>query len=176
MLIIICCCFVSYTCHTELNCFCGADNYCMCMYVCILRARLQPTLNPYTLRPSDNYYQAASQYYLCRCGLFLPTEQRGLSVCLLVCHTNEPCKNGCTDRAAIWVENLGGPGEPCIRWGPDPTMGRGKFFGENGRPIVKYRDTLQSSVQRRHNRQGCCLGYGLAWAVGIMCQMGVHRC
>jgi len=26
-------------------------------------------------------------------------------------------------------------------------MGRGKFLGENGRPIVKYRDTLRSSVQ-----------------------------
>ena len=31
-------------------------------------------------------------------------------------------------------------------------MGRGKFMGENGRPIVKYRDTLRSSVQRRLNR------------------------
>ena len=73
-------------------------------------------------------------------------------VCRSVCHTSEPCKNGCTDRAAVWVEDLDGPGEPCIRWGPDPTMGRGKFLGENGRPIVKYGDTLQSSVQRRLNR------------------------
>ena len=36
--------------------------------------------------------------------------------------------------------------------GPDPLMGRGKFVGENRRPIVKYRDTLRSSVQRRLNR------------------------
>jgi len=50
-------------------------------------------------------------------------------VCQSVCHTREPCKNGSTDRAAFWVEDLGGPGEPCIRWGPDPPMGRGKFFG-----------------------------------------------
>jgi len=34
----------------------------------------------------------------------------GLSVGLSVCHTSEPCKNGCTDRAAFWVEDLGGPG------------------------------------------------------------------
>jgi len=27
-----------------------------------------------------------------------------------------------------------------------------KILGENGRPIVKYRDTLRSSVQRRLNR------------------------
>ena len=26
-------------------------------------------------------------------------------------------------------------------------MGRGKFLGENGRPIAKYGDTLRSSVQ-----------------------------
>jgi len=72
-------------------------------------------------------------------------------VCLSVCHTSEPCKNGCTDRAAIWVEDLGGPGNHVLDGSPDPSMGRGKFLGENGRPIVKYRDTLRSSVQRRLN-------------------------
>jgi len=36
--------------------------------------------------------------------------------------------------------------------GPDPLMGMGKFLRENGHPIVKYRDTLRSSVQRRLNR------------------------
>jgi len=42
----------------------------------------------------------------------------GRSVCLSVCLTSEPCKNGCTDRDAVWVEDSGGPREPCIRWGP----------------------------------------------------------
>jgi len=32
-----------------------------------------------------------------------------LSVCLSVCHSSEPCKNGCTDRDALWVEDSGGP-------------------------------------------------------------------
>jgi len=73
-------------------------------------------------------------------------------VCRSVCHTSEPCRNGCTDRAAVWVEDLGGSGEPCIRWESRSPMGRGKFWGKNGRPIVKYRDTLWSSVQRRLNR------------------------
>jgi len=45
-----------------------------------------------------------------------------------------------------------GPGNHVLDGGPDPPMGRGKFLGENGRPIVKYRDTLQSSVQRQLNR------------------------
>jgi len=47
-----------------------------------------------------------------------------------------------------WV----GPGNHVLDGGPDPTMGRGKFLGENERPVVKYRDTLWSSVQRRLNR------------------------
>jgi len=46
-------------------------------------------------------------------------------VCRSVCHTSEPCKNGCTDRAAFCVEDLGGPGEPCIRWGSRSPHGKG---------------------------------------------------
>jgi len=37
-------------------------------------------------------------------------------------------------------------------------MGMGNFEGEEGRPIVKYRDTLWSSVQKRLNRSRCRLG------------------
>ena len=99
------------------------------------------------IRPhrSTTYVDAAYSYRL-------SSVVRRLSVCRSVCHTSEPCKNGCTDRAAVWVEDLVRPGEPCISWGPDTHMGRGKFLGENGRPVVKYRDILRSSVQRRLNR------------------------
>jgi len=31
--------------------------------------------------------------------------------------------------------------EPCIRWGPDPQIGRSNFKGKKWRPIVKYRDS-----------------------------------
>jgi len=55
-------------------------------------------------------------------------------------------------RDAVWVENSGGTKEPCIKWGPDPLMGRGNFEGEKGRLTVKYRDTLRSSVQKRLDR------------------------
>ena len=37
-----------------------------------------------------------------------------------------------------------------------------------GRTIVKYRDTLRSSVQKCLNRSGCHLGCGLGWAQGIV--------
>ena len=64
------------------------------------------------------------------------------SVCLSVCHTGEPCKNGCTDRDAVWLEDLRGPREPCIRWGPDPPWEGAILRGGMVRRIVKYRDTL----------------------------------
>ena len=41
-----------------------------------------------------------------------------------------------------------------------------------GKQANQYRDTLQSSVQTRLNRSRCRLGYGLAWAQGIMCYIG----
>ena len=59
-----------------------------------------------------------------------------------VCHTSEPCKRGCIDRDAVWVEDSGGPKEPYIRWESISPMGRDNFEGGRGRPNVKYRDTL----------------------------------
>jgi len=53
-------------------------------------------------------------------------------------------------------------------------MGRDKFFGENWRPIVKYRDILRSSAERRLNRLRCCLVCGLQWVQGIVSYMEVQ--
>jgi len=53
-------------------------------------------------------------------------------------------------------------------------MGMGNFEGGKGRPIVKYRDTLQSSVQKWLNQSRCRLGCGLGWAQGIMCKIGIQ--
>jgi len=93
------------------------------------------------------------------------TDRVAWSVALSVCCTSEPCKNGWSDRDAVWVVDSGGPKEPCIRWAPDPFMGRGNF---EGKYIVKYRHTLRSSVQRRLNRSRCRLGCGLGWPQGIV--------
>jgi len=98
------------------------------------------------------------------------------TVCRSVCHTSEPCKNGCTDWDAVWVEDSGGPKEPCIRWESTSLMGRGNFEGGKGRPIGQYRDTVRSSVQKRPNRSRCRLGCGLRWAQWIMCYMAVQLC
>jgi len=45
-------------------------------------------------------------------------------------------------RDAAWVEDLGAQRTMYQMGHPDPPMGRGNFNGE-GRPIVRYRDTLQ---------------------------------
>jgi len=94
------------------------------------------------------------------------TEYRGLSVCLSLCHSSEPCKNGRNDQIATRIPNSGGPNEPRITWGPDANMGRGNFERE------KYRDTLRSSVQTRLNQSRCHLGCELARAQVSMCYMG----
>jgi len=73
--------------------------------------------------PTSLSLQAASPYYVRRCGLLLYTD-RGLSVC----HGSEPCKNCWTDRNAVWVEKSGGPKEPCIRWGSRIPHGNGQFW------------------------------------------------
>jgi len=84
-------------------------------------------------------------------------------VCRLICHTSEPCKNGWTDVDAVWVEDSGGPREPCIRWGPDPPW-EGAMRGKMA-PIVKYSDFLPWAVQKL-SQSICHLGCGLRWAEG----------
>jgi len=52
-----------------------------------------------------------------------------------------------------------GPGNHVLDEGPDPPWGGVILRGE-GRPIVKYRYTLQSSVQKWLNQSRCRLGCG----------------
>jgi len=75
-----------------------------------------------------------------------------LSVGLSVCHTSEPCKTAEPIEMPFGLRTWVGPRDHVIDGGSDPPMGKGKFLGENGRPTVKYRDILRSSVKRRPNR------------------------
>ena len=94
-------------------------------------------------------------------------------VCLSVCHSREPCKNGWTDRNGVWVEDSGGPKEPCIGWGSRLPRGKGQFWGRRkGWPVVKYMDTLPWAVQTQLNQSKCCLGFGLGWVHGSMYKVG----
>jgi len=53
-----------------------------------------------------------------------------------------------------------GPTTMYIRCDPYSPPWEGVFLWEKGRPIVKYRDTLWSSVQKRLNPSRCCLSCG----------------
>jgi len=76
------------------------------------------------------------------------------SVGLSVCDSSEPCKNGWTDRDAVWVENLLGPKKPCIRWGPDPPQEGAILRGRD-----KYRvGTLCSELCKKRLNQSRFLG------------------
>jgi len=59
-----------------------------------------------------------------------------------------------------------GPKESCVRWGPDPNW-KGQFLGKQA-PMVKYRDTLQSPVQKWLNRSSCHLDCDHGMAQWIM--------
>ena len=60
-----------------------------------------------------------------------------------------------------------GPGNHVLDKSPVPPW-EGKILRRKGRPIVKCKDTLRSSVQKRLNRLRCRLGCGLGWAQGIV--------
>jgi len=52
--------------------------------------------------------------------------------------------------------------------------GKGQFFGLKGRLIVKYRETLRSSIHERLNRSRCRLGCGFGCAQGSCVRWGPH--
>jgi len=65
-----------------------------------------------------------------------------------------------------------GPENHVLDGGPDPPWEGAILDGAEGRPIVKYRDTLWPSVQKQLNRLRCRLGCGIGWAVGIVLDGG----
>ena len=72
----------------------------------------------------------------------------GLSVTLV-----SPAKTAALMELPFGLRTWVGPGNHVLDGAPDsPWEGANFFTGENGPPIVKYRDTLRSSVQRRLNR------------------------
>jgi len=64
----------------------------------------------------------------------------GLSVTLV-----SPAKTAAPIELPFGLRTWVGPRNHVLDGGPDPSMGMDKFWGENGRPIVKYGDTLRSS-------------------------------
>jgi len=59
------------------------------------------------------------------------TDRAAWSVCLLFCHTSEPCENRSTDRDAIWVEDSVDPVKHVLD-GVQIPHGKGDFEGGEG--------------------------------------------
>jgi len=91
----------------------------------------------------------------------------GLSVCRSVTLVS-PAKKAEPIEMPFGLRTRVSPGNHVLDGGSDPPTEKGNFEGE-GRPIVKYRDTLWSPVRKRLNRSRYRLGSGLGWAVGIVC-------
>jgi len=73
--------------------------------------------------------------------------------------TRRPAK---TDQDAVWDMDSGGPKEPCIRWGLDPQLMKGKFLrAKRGRPrTCLIVDTLKTTQQGQHR-----YGADISWDV-----------
>jgi len=67
---------------------------------------------------------------------------------------------------------LGGPKEPCIRWGPDWPMRRCNFWGKD----MSRHARQQSAVSCAQMAEALKMpfGCGLEWAQGSTCYVGVH--
>ena len=65
----------------------------------------------------------------------------GLSICLLVCHTSEPCRNGWTDWD-VWVMDSGGPKETYIM-----RRSRGAIFRGKNMPWLARRHSAVSCAK-----------------------------
>jgi len=107
-----------------------------------------------------------------RCSILLQMSHVAWSVCLCVSHTGVLCKNGWTDRDAVWATDSGGPKQPCIRWRPRSAMGRGEFGAV--RPMksigclccsVAAKWIIQSSITAW--QRNCCRRLQCSWVVGV---------
>ena len=82
------------------------------------------------------------------------------SVCLSVTLVS-PAKTAAPIEIPFWLRTLVGPRNHVLDGGPDPPWEGAILLGK-GHPIVKYRDTLRSSVRKQLNRSRC------RWFMGLV--------
>jgi len=84
----------------------------------------------------------------------------------VVCHDREPCKNGRTDRDAVWNVDLGGPNKLCMRQGCRSPYKWTILRGE----VAAHCDSLPWPVTcaKRLNRSRCSLWYWVRWDQGTI--------
>jgi len=77
----------------------------------------------------------------------------------------ELCGNGCTDRFAVWVVDLGGPKEARVQSYSADWVSMHNF-NRIRQVVPMYPTTLPWAVQKWPNWSICRLGCGLVWAEG----------
>jgi len=93
------------------------------------------------------------------------TDRVPWSVGLSVYHTSNPCRNGWTDRDAVWVVGLHETKESYVIWGPR-SQWEWVILSGKGQPVVTYTDTLPWCVQKRRNGSRFEIPFGLWTLVG----------
>jgi len=83
------------------------------------------------------------------------------TVCVGVGHTGESCKNGWTDRDAVWDMNSWGSKKQRIRWGPRSPKGKGVFW--RGAYLRLYRLGHHRLVHSTYSRLVGWLGFNGAF-------------
>jgi len=76
---------------------------------------------------------------------YRPSSAHGLSVSLPVCHSSEPCKNGSTDRDAVWVADSDWPKNHVLDGRPHSPSERAILKGGRGGPTYSI-GTLCSAI------------------------------
>jgi len=74
-------------------------------------------------------------------------------VCLLVCNNHEPCQKWLNQLRCRLVVDLGGPKEPCVRWGLNRFTREGNFEGKKG-PGPDMCDSLYTQSDSSEGRTG----------------------
>jgi len=130
---------------------------------------------------STMYVDTAYCYRPCSVVCLSVTLSVGLSVIPV-----SPAKNGWTDRDVVWVKDFGGPGNHVLNGDPD-THGKRQFLVGMERPIVKYRDTLQSIICAKTAKLieaisnvrfavTYCPIVAWLWSCDPLLNFGAHRC
>jgi len=81
-------------------------------------------------------------------------------------HYGELCKDGWTDRDAVWAVDSGGPRNHVLDVGPDRPKRRGNFWGETSKQHARGHAQRQSSVSCAKMAEPIEISFGLWTRVG----------
>jgi len=175
----------------------------VCVCVCVCLHRLTTALFPIPCYSNwerskgiQHYYcqtritftarrHASAVYTMIRCpsGHFRPyrsTTYVDAAYCYrhssVVCRSVDLCKNGWSDRTAVWVVDLGGSKEPCIRCDPDTACTR-KILREGAAHCkIQGPSAVSCAITAEPMGLGWAQGSILRQRCGLFCQITLTTC